>query len=141
MGLSDHIIKIGIGVMILKDGKALMGRRLGAHGRGEYAWPGGHLEYLESIEECTRREVREETGMEIMNIRFLRLQNLKAYATKHYIDIGVLADWASGEPRVMEPDKIDGWSWYDLDHLPEPQFFTIPTYCEAYRCGRIFFDA
>jgi len=74
--------------MIFKDGKVLLGRRKGSHGEGEYAWPGGHLEYMESIKECARREVREETGMEIKNIRFLRIYNLKEYAPKHYLDIG-----------------------------------------------------
>jgi 8-oxo-dGTP diphosphatase len=38
--------KIGIGVMVFKDGKVLMARRKGSHGQGEYAFPGGHLEYM-----------------------------------------------------------------------------------------------
>ena len=80
--------KVGVGVMVLKNGKVLIGKRKGAHGAGEWAWPGGHLEYMESFEDCARREVMEETGIEIHNIRFLRLMNLKEYAPKHYVDIG-----------------------------------------------------
>lgn len=72
--------RVGIGVMVIRDGKVLLGRRQGSHGAGHYAWPGGHLEYMESFEECAKREVREETGIEIDNVRFLRLYNLKQYA-------------------------------------------------------------
>ncbi|MFA5270301.1 MAG: hypothetical protein WC400_01665 [Patescibacteria group bacterium] len=67
--------------------------------------------------------------------------NLKDYAPKHYVDIGLVADWKSGEPKVMEPDKSDGeWGWYDLDNLPQPLFGTIPSYIGAYRNGRYFYD-
>lgn len=138
--MSDHWPKVGIGVMVFKDGKVLMGKRKNAHGEGLFAWPGGHMEAMESFEECAKREVREETGMEIENIRFLRLMNFKDHAPKHYVDIALMADWQSGEPRVMEPEKCEGWNWYDPDQLPTPQFGTIPSYLEAYKTGRTFFD-
>ena len=95
---------------------------------------------MESIEECARREVREETGIEIENVRFLRLMNLKHYPPKHYIDIALVADWKSGEPKTMEPEKCEGWDWYDLDHLPQPLFYTVPSYVEAFRTGRNYWD-
>lgn len=133
--------KVGVGVMIMKDGKVLLGKRKGSHGAGEYAWPGGHFEYMESFEQCAKRETVEETGMEIENIRFLRLLNLKVYAPKHYVDIGLIADWKSGEPKIMEPDKTEGWDWYDIDNLPGTLFSTIPTYIEAYKTGKNFWDA
>lgn len=60
--------KVGIGVMIFRDGEILLGKRKGSHGDGEYAFPGGHLEYMESFSDCARREVREECGIEIANI-------------------------------------------------------------------------
>lgn len=137
---NQNIIKVGIGVMIMKDGKVLLGKRKGSHGEGEYAWPGGHMEYMESFEDCTKREVMEETGMEIGNIRFLRLLNLKTYAPKHYVDVGLIADWKKGEPKVMEKDRVESWDWYDIDKLPKPLFSTIPTYIEAYKTGRNFWD-
>jgi len=138
---ANHWPKIGIGVMIIKDGKVLLGKRKGSHGEGEYAWPGGHFEHMESIRECARREVREETGMEIQNIRFLRLLNLKNYPPKHYVDVGLIADWKSGEPQVLEPDRVESWDWYDLDNLPQPLFGTIVTNIEAFKTGKNFFDA
>lgn len=131
--------KVGLGIMIFKDSKVLLGKRKNAHGAGEYAWPGGHLEFGESFEECARREIKEETGIEISNIRFLRLMNFKMYS-KHYVDIGLMADWKSGEPKVLEPDKCEGWGWYDLENLPKPLFGTISTYLEAYKTGKNYFD-
>lgn len=133
--------KVGIGIMIFKDGKVLMHKRKGSHGAGEYSWPGGHLEYMESFEDCIRREVREEAAIEVKNIRFLRLLNLKSYAPKHYVDLAFVADWASGEPKVMEPEKNDGWGWYALDNLPRPCFSAIDSYLEALNTGRNYFDA
>lgn len=127
--------------MVLKNGHLLLGRRKGSHGAGEYAYPGGHLEHLESFEQCAKREVKEETGLEIGPIRFLRVMNTTEYAPKHYVDVAFAADWVSGEPQVLEPDKIDGWAWYPLDALPSPLFGTIPTALEALKSGRTFWDS
>src|SRR3989338_3768070 len=48
----QHQTKVGIGVLIFKEGKVLLCKRKGSHGSGEYAFPGGHLEYMESFTEC-----------------------------------------------------------------------------------------
>jgi 8-oxo-dGTP diphosphatase len=132
--------KVGVGVMIFKDEKILLGKRKNAHGEGEYAWPGGHMEYMESFEECAKRETLEEAGIEIENVKFLRLYNLKDYAPKHYVDILMQADWKSGEPQILEPHKIEGWDWYDIDNLPEPLFKAEYSGIEAYKTGKNFFD-
>lgn len=133
--------KVGVGVVIFKDGKILLGKRKGAHGTGEYAGTGGHLEHLESIEACARRETLEETGIEITNVKFLCATNLTKYAPKHYVDIGVTADWVSGEPQVLEPDRIESWDWYDLDNIPQPLFGVEPNYLEALKTGQKFWDS
>ena len=134
------ITKVGIGVVVMKGGKILLGRRKGALGKGEYGLPGGHLEYMESFEECARREIGEETGIEIKNIRFLSLTNLKKYAPKHYVDIGLLADWKGGEPQVLEPEKCEGWGWYSPDALPAPLFAVTSNYIESIKTGKNYFD-
>jgi 8-oxo-dGTP diphosphatase len=136
----DIYPRVGIGVMVMRDGKILLGLRKGSHGENQYAWPGGHMEYMESFADTTKREVVEETGMEIDNVRFLRLYNLKEYAPKHYCDIGLVADWKSGEPEVKEPHKCESWDWYDMDELPSPLFATVPSFVEAYKTGRNYWD-
>ena len=132
--------KVGIGVTILKEGKVLLGKRKGSHGQGEYAAPGGHLEYLESFEECAKRETFEEAGIEIDNIRFQFLANVKRYKPKHYVHIGLIADWKSGQPKAMEPDKCEGWDWYDLDRLPQPLFEFEEISIDSYRTGKNYYD-
>ena len=132
--------RVGIGVMILKDGKVLLGKRKGSHGAGEYSFPGGHLEYMESFENCARRETREESGLEIENIRFQYLANLQRYAPKHYTHIGLVADWKNGEPVVIEPNKCEGWNWYDLNDLPPNCFGTMPLLVDSLKTGKNYYD-
>ena len=132
--------KVSVNVLILKDGKVLMTKRKGSLGAGEYGFPGGHLEHMESFEDCVRRETREECGLEIENIRFGYVLNTMGYAPKHYVHIGMTADWASGEPRLLEPEKAEGWQWYDIDSMPtgkECDFCRRAI--DAYRTGRIYY--
>ncbi len=136
--------QVGLTVMIFKNGKILLGKRKNAHGEGEYGVLGGHLEYMESFEDCAKRETKEEAEIEIKNIKFVGLMNLKTYAPKHYVDIGLVADWKSGEPRVMEPHKLESWGWYDLNDLPSPLFANLNTYIKSYKTGQTgeyYFDA
>lgn len=135
-----HLPRVGIGVMILKDDLVLLGKRKGAHGSGEYAFPGGHLEYMESFEDCARREVREECGIEIDDLRFHLVSNVVQYAPKHYVHIGLIARIKSGQPHVCEPDKIESWNWYDLAHLPHPLFAMCTLAIENYKNPKIYFD-
>ncbi len=132
--------RVGIGVMILKEGKVLLGKRKGSHGEGEWAFPGGHLEYMEGFEECARRETKEETGIEIKNVHFQFLANMKKYAPKHYAHIGLIADWTSGDPRVCEPDKCEEWKWFDVSALPKQMFETGILAIDSYKSGRNYFD-
>lgn len=133
--------KVGVGVMIFKNGKVLMGKRKNSHGSGEYASPGGHLEFGESFKECAKREVFEETGMEIENVKFMFLANLTSYPGKHYTHVQLTADWKSGEPKVLEQEKCEGWAWYDLDKLPQPTFKTYDLFLQSYKTGQTFFDS
>jgi len=137
----EKTIKVGIGVLVFKNGKVLLGKRKDVgHGIGEYAGPGGHLEFGESIIGAAKRECQEETGIEIKNIKFLCLSNIKKYSGKHYIDIGLATEWKKGEPKVLEPQKCQGWTWYDLNNLPKPLFEPVKHYLQALKTGKNFFD-
>ncbi len=137
--MDQNYPKVGVGVMIFKDGKVLLTMRKGSHGAGTYSFPGGHLEYMESFEDCAVRETKEECGIEIKNIRFLFVTNVKKYAPKHYVHIGLSAEWKSGEPRVMEPAKAEEWNWYGLDNIPVPLFEFSRLSFDAYKTGRFYY--
>ncbi len=118
--------RIGVGICVIKNGKVLLGKRLNAHGQGTWAFPGGHLEFGETVSECAIREVLEETGMEIANIRRGPFsEDFFLDQGKHYITIVMIADWQAGEPELREPDKCAEWAWFDWDALPKPLFSTF----------------
>jgi len=118
--------KVGVGVIVIKDGKILLGKRKGTHGEGSWAFPGGHLEFGERLEDCAKREVMEETGITIKNIKKLTFTNdIFKEENKHYITIFMTANHDSGEPMIMEPEKCECWEWYDWNNMPSPLFLPI----------------
>lgn len=118
--------KVGVGVAVIKGGKVLLGKRKNAHGEGTWSFPGGHLEYNESWEDCASRETLEETGLSIKNIRFGTVTNdLFHKEQKHYVTIIMLSDYDSGTLQVMEPDKCEQWEWYNWNNLPNALFVSI----------------
>ena len=130
----------GVGIMIFKEDKVLLGKRKSSHGAGEYSFPGGKLDYLESFEQCARREIKEECGIKIRDIRFQFLANLLEYEPKHFTHIGLIADWESGELMVLEPDKCESWNWYDLNRLPIPLFFAVKMAFESLKTKKNYYD-
>ncbi len=124
--------KVGLGVMVIKEGKILLGKRKNSHGEGAWSYPGGHLEYGESWEECAKREVSEETGIEINNLRFATATNdIFEKEQRHYVTIFILADHSGGEVKLMEPDKCEQWQWFEWEKLPSPLFVPIQNQIKA----------
>jgi len=111
------------GAIVLKDKKVLMGKRKGGLGDGTWGFPGGRLEFGEDIIDCVHREVMEEVGIRIKNLRFGTFTN--DYFQKeglHYVSIYFVADYDSGNVKVMEPDKCSEWRWVEWDKMPRPLF-------------------
>jgi 8-oxo-dGTP diphosphatase len=122
--MSEQHVRVGIGVFIFKDGKFLMMKRQGSHGAGTWSLPGGHLEFNESFEDTARREVMEETGLTVKNVRFGAVTNdIFTDEGKHYITVWVLSDYAEGKEQILEPDKCTGMQWRTFDDLPQPLFY------------------
>ena len=100
------IVRVGVGVVICRAGKVLLGKRTGSHGADTWALPGGHIEYGESPVDTIQREVAEETGLEVRNIKKLNFTNdIFAEEQKHYITLFYTAESHSGEPQLLEPQK------------------------------------
>jgi len=121
--MKENIPRVGVGVIILRDGRLLLGKRKGAHGAGTWALPGGHLEFGETVEACAAREVWEETGLSIHSIiRGPYTNDIFPEAGRHYVTLFVVARSSPGEPRVYEPAKCDCWQWFRWSELPQPLF-------------------
>lgn len=135
----DNIIKVGAGVVIIKDGKTLLAKRKGSHAEGYYGSLGGHVEHGESPIEAVKREALEELGIEIGNIKFATCMNMVKYG-KHYIDISFVAEIVSGEPTICEPHKIEHLDWYPLDELPEPLFEPVRIVLESIKTGENYHE-
>ena len=120
-------VVVGVGVIILRDGKVLLGERAGAHGAGTWALPGGHLEFGETVADCARREVLEETGLALHDIASAPYtSDVFAVEGRHYVTLFVTAQ-ATGEPTVLEPAKCLGWQWFHWEQLPKPLFAPLQT--------------
>ncbi len=119
-------MRVGVGIVILRDNCILLGERLGSHGSGTWATPGGHLEVGESITECAKREVLEETGLVVHSVTKLGFTNdIFEKESKHYVTLFVVASCDKADPQVMEPDKCRQWKWCKVDELPEPLFLPL----------------
>lgn len=121
--------QVGVGVLIFREGKLLLGRRKGSHGSGDWSAPGGHLEFGESPEDCARREVLEETGLvlgELNNGAFV--SDVFPEVNKHYITLLLVAQDPQGEPQTREPEKCEGWQWFAPENLPQPLFAPLRTW-------------
>jgi 8-oxo-dGTP diphosphatase len=139
MDKSANSIKVGVGLLVFKEGKILLGKRKGSHGSDEFGGPGGHAEYGETLIQTVERELEEECGIVIKDIRMLCVSDLTKYSPKQYVDIGFTAEWVSGEPQVLEPDKLESWDWYGLDELPENLFGCVNSYLESIKTGKNYF--
>ncbi|OED44255.1 DNA mismatch repair protein MutT [Endozoicomonas sp. (ex Bugula neritina AB1)] len=125
---NDHSLRplIGVGVTIIWEGKVLLGKRKNAHGEGEWAFPGGHLEYGEDIEACARREVMEETGLTLKKcIAGPYTNNVFQSHQRHYVTLIIIAEAMAGTPENREPDKCESWEWFDWNNLPTPLFLPL----------------
>ena len=145
--MDNKKIGSGCGVMIINDNKLLMGLRSidienadnEMHEEGTWCIPGGNIEYGETFFEAGKREVKEETDLDI-DVNDLELfcvqTDLNEY--NHYISVGMLCKNYSGQVKVMEPDQIVCWEWIDLDNLPENIFSPSKKTIECYLKKQFF---
>eukprot|EP00249_Psilotum_nudum_P007860 c20871_g1_i1 orf=162-584(+) len=130
-------VGVGVGVIVVRGGShVLVGRRRSSVGNATFALPGGHLDFGESLEECAAREVMEETGLSIKNIRFAWVTNCvmrNEVQPSHYVTIFMRAEQSNvaDEPQNLEPDKCDGWDWVEWPHIPQPVFMPLQSLIDS----------
>ena len=125
--MSDEPVRVGCTLMVVRGGKVLLGKR-GQDcetAKGQYAYPGGRMDYGETPEQGAVRELFEETGMVVTekDIQFLRYANeFFPEAGKHYVSLVFMVENPQGEPIRKEPDKCEEWIWVAPNELPENTF-------------------
>lgn len=118
---------VGVAVVVLAfdpENKVLMGKRKNSYGSEEWAFPGGMLELNEEWIQCARREMLEETGLELINPEYLCTVNSHRNNDKHYVLI-VIKGKVEGEAKLLEPEKCYEWSWCNWGEFLEPSFLSV----------------
>jgi 8-oxo-dGTP diphosphatase len=124
--------RVGVGVIITRGKQVLLLKRKNAHGAGSWSPPGGHLEFGESPEECAIREAKEETGLDVTDVKFKAVTNdLFEAEGKHYITLWMEGECLSGEAVVNAPYEMSEVGWFAWDNLPETLFLPLRNLLEG----------
>jgi 8-oxo-dGTP diphosphatase len=118
--------RVGVALILEKDGQVLLVRRQGAHGAGTWATPGGHLDFGESPAECAVREMKEEVGITAFDPVFLAITNdVFEKEGKHYITIWMKTEKFQGEPTIASRREVAELGWFSWLELPKPLFLPL----------------
>ncbi len=127
---------IGAAVILLDvtKKKVLLGKRKNAYKAGCYGLPGGRLSVGESLEACAKRELLEEVGIVASHIQYLGVIR-EWQETYDFIHFTYICTGWSGEITLVEPNKCDGWNWFDIHDLPTP---LLPAHIQMIRLYKSF---
>lgn len=88
--------RVGVAVLITNRDRVLLVKRRNVHGAGSWSAVGGHLDCGESREHCAIREAKEETTLDITNVRFRAVTNdLFTAEGRHYLTLWFEAAYRS----------------------------------------------
>lgn len=121
MGNIGSRVGVGTGIVLRRDGHVLLGKRLGAHGEGLWALPGGKPDSGESPSDAIIRELAEETDIAIRYAHPLPVWTYDRYedAGLHYVTLYFVANCPpDATPVVTEPDKCERWQWFSYREVP-----------------------
>jgi 8-oxo-dGTP diphosphatase len=105
---------LAVSAAIFRTGKVLLVRRARKPALGVYTLPGGVVESGETLDEALRRELREETSLEIEPIALAGYREVigrdaNARVERHFVILPFACHWLSGEPRLNE--ELDDFCW------------------------------
>jgi NAD+ diphosphatase len=102
-------------IVLVRKGEQILLARSPGFPQGLYSVLAGFVEPGESIEEAAVREVREEVGIEVTNVRYFGSQ---PWPFPNSLMIGFTADYSAGD-LTPEPGEIEDAGWYMADDLPQ----------------------
>jgi len=138
-------IGIGVGVMILKNNKILLGLRnpdkikasSELQGQGTWTMPGGKVDFHEKLIDAAKRELKEETDLDAVKMEFLCIQD-DFTETAHYVTAGFIVKEYKGKIKTMEPETILKWEWFDFSNLPENIYSPSKKCIEKYLNNKMY---
>jgi len=101
-------------IVLVRRGRQALLARSARFASGMYSTLAGFVEPGESLEDTLAREVREEVGIEVANIRYFGSQ---PWPFPHSLMVGFVADYAGGEIRVDGVEIVEA-AWFSPDELP-----------------------
>lgn len=102
-------------IVLIRDGDRFLLVRKPEWPEGRFSLVAGFVDFGESLEECIRREVREETGVEVENIRYVGSQS---WPFPSQLMTGFVADYAGGELAVDGEELAEG-RWFHAGDRPD----------------------
>ena len=113
-------INIGVCIIIQDDkGQVLLGKRKASYQSGSYGLPGGRINYAEPLAQAVLRELQEETNLIGYEVNYLGVIR-ETQEKQEFIHFVFNCPDYDGQPENKEPDKCEGWDWYQTDDLPKP---------------------
>jgi 8-oxo-dGTP diphosphatase len=101
-----------VSVVIVQEGKVLLGKRTGPPGSGKWAIPSGYIEYEDDFLTTGIREAKEETGLDVEIQSILRVVSSFLSPRFHFVAIYLLARVVGGE--LIAGDDLEAVAWYPL---------------------------
>ena len=122
-------------VAVIKNDKLLLAHN-SKFNNNRYSLIAGFVDSNETLEDCVRREVFEEIGIKIKNIKYL---NSQTWPFPNSLMVGFLAEYASGEINV-DGIEISHAAWFDKNNLPvlPPKFTIARKIIDKYIEGKLF---
>lgn len=85
---------------------------------GKWEFPGGGVEFNETLADAIKREVVEEYGFVVRPTELLGVvDHILKDEKQHWVSPSFLCEVVSGEPRIMEPEKCDEIGWFTLAEI------------------------
>jgi len=101
-------------IVAITKGEQILLARSKRHPAGLYSVLAGFVETGESLEQALAREVMEEAGIEVKNIRYVASQ---PWPFPHSLMCGYTAEWAAGDLHI-DPIELEHGDWFAFDQLP-----------------------
>ena len=110
-----------VSVLVVHEGNVLLGRRTGTPGAGKWALSSGYIEYDEDFLTAARREVKEETGLDVHLQAVIHVESAFLSPQYHFLTIYLLAEVVGG--RLVAGDDFTAVQWFPVGGpLPEMAF-------------------